>query len=86
MAKKERTIFHLELKSTELIEKYTKQHHYFGSIAAIFSDFTPEEINIKYNNLRNKKITDTIPFENAVFVLRKDILKTIEKGREKESE
>ena len=84
MTKRERTIFHLELKSMELMEKHNKRHYYFGSVAAIFSEFTPEEINIKYNNLRNKKITDTAPFENSVFILRKDILKTIEKGREKE--
>ncbi len=34
---------------------FEKIDRYFGSIAAIYTVFTPEQIGVKYNTLRNAK-------------------------------
>lgn len=34
---------------------FEKKDYYFGSLAAIYSVLTPEQVGVKYNTLRNAK-------------------------------
>lgn len=75
MDKQERTVIHLELDGL---------HYYFGSIKAMTVQFPKEKIGIEYGSLRNYGLSETKPYQNAKCIIRKGILKTIEKGRDKE--
>lgn len=66
----ERTIVHLALKEGGK----EKDHYYFGSLARIFDDFTPEQIGVSYNRLRNFRVTSTHPYENKFCIIRKGVL------------
>lgn len=74
MEKTERTVIHVEIG---------EKHYYFGSLAAIYTRFETEEIGISYGSLRNYSLSDTKQYQNSKCIIRKGILKTIEKGREK---
>lgn len=68
--KVERTIIHLEKDN---------QHYYYGSIAAVYNDFTKEDIGISYGSLRNYGLSSSKPFQNKFCTIRKGILKTTPK-------
>lgn len=72
MLKQNRTIIHVEVKSTH-------EHIYFGSAAAMFED--PEMINmlkIKYQTFRTKRVSAEHPYENDYVIVRKGSLHTID--------
>ncbi|MBV5281761.1 MAG: hypothetical protein JZU53_04915 [Paludibacter sp.] len=71
MKKIERTVIHLEIAD---------EHYYFGSLAAIYTKYDPEEIGIGYGSLRNYGLSDLKPYKNSKCIIRKGVLKTIEKG------
>ena len=48
---KERTVIHLEIKG---------EHHYYGSIARMYEDYTCEELGITYASLRNYKLSNVL--------------------------
>ena len=79
MEKQERTVIHLEFKGS---------HYYFGSIKAMTEQFPPEAIGISYGSLVNYGLSETHPYENTKCdcVIRKGILKTIERGRSKQEQ
>lgn len=58
---------------------FEKQDRYFGSIAAIYSVFTPEQIGVKYNTLRNAKWRDI-----SVYQTKRAIIKQGEIARSKQ--
>ncbi|WP_370789938.1 hypothetical protein [Bacteroides nordii] len=58
---------------------FEKQDRYFGSIAAIYSVFTPEQIGVKYNTLRNAKWKDI-----SVYQTKRAIIKQGEIARSKQ--
>lgn len=66
--KQERTVIHVQLDD---------EHHYFGSLAAIYEKFTKEEIGISYGSLRNYGLTEEKPYFNKCVIIRKGILQTI---------
>ena len=72
MEKQERTVIHLEFKGS---------HYYFGSIKAMTEQFPPEAIGISYGSLVNYGLSETNTYKNSKCVIRKGILKTIERGR-----
>lgn len=49
---------------------FEKIDRYFGSIAAIYTVLTPEQIGVKYNTLRNAKWKD-----NSVYQTQRAIIK-----------
>lgn len=65
-----RTIIHLEKDN---------QHYYYGSIAAIYNDFTKEDIGVSYGSLRNYGLSPSKPFKNKYSTIRKGTLKTTPK-------
>ena len=73
MEKQERTVIHLELNG---------KHYYFGSIKAMTVQFQKDEIGIEYGSLINYGLSENKPYQNSRCIIRKGILKTIEKGRE----
>ena len=74
----DRTVIHLEIKGVG--------HFYFGSLAAIYTQFKNDEIGIGYGSLRNCKLSEGNPYENAKCTIRKGVLKTIEGGRGKKKD
>ena len=80
MEKQERTVIHVQLKTDIGIEKFSKEHHYFGSLAAIYCKFAASDLGIGYGSLRNVKLSELNLYENKFCVIRKDVLKTIEKS------
>lgn len=71
--KQERTVIHLEKNG---------QHHYFGSIAAIYTVLSKEDIGISYGSLRNFGLAPDKPYQNKLVIIRKGGLITIAKKRE----
>ena len=72
MLKQDRTIIHVELKSTH-------EHLYFGSVAAMFEDPKMcQLLKIKYQTFRTKRISPNRPFENEFVIVRKGNLNTID--------
>ncbi|WP_370789548.1 hypothetical protein [Bacteroides nordii] len=49
---------------------FEKQDRYFGSIAAIYSVFTPEQIGVKYNTLRNAKWRDISVYQTKRAIIK----------------
>lgn len=73
----ERTVIHLE---------FNGGHYYFGSLAAIYTQFATADIGISYGSLRNCGISEEKNYENAKCKIRKGVLKTIVGGRGKSKE
>ena len=44
----ERTVIHLEING---------EHHYYGSIARMYEDYSGDELGITYASLRNYKLS-----------------------------
>ena len=59
---KERTVIHPEIKG---------EHHYYGSIARMYEDYTCEELGITYASLRNYKLSNEHPYQNKKCIIRK---------------
>ncbi len=68
------TIFHLHFKSSG-------EDHYFGSIAAIYDDFTRIDIGSTANNLYRFGITSDNPYENKKVIIKKGENKRKKGGR-----
>ena len=50
------------------------EDHYFGSLSAIFSVFSKEDIGIGYGALRNYRITPEHPYSNGKVVIKEGVL------------
>lgn len=62
---KERTVIHLEINS---------EHHYYGSIARMFEDYTGDELGITYASLRNYGLSSEHTYQNKKCIIRKGVL------------
>lgn len=49
-------------------------NHYFGSIAAIYDQFSAKELGITYQSLRHYGLTVDKPYKNKVCIIRKGII------------
>lgn len=70
--KKERTVIHVE---------YLNTHYYFGSMSAIYTLFTSEELGVALGTLRNFRLDGDKPYRNTKCTIRKGVLRTIPKKR-----
>ena len=68
-SKQERTIIHVYMMETG-------QNYYFGSVAAIYSMFSAEELGISYNTLKNIGVTLERNFYNSKCKISRGILVT----------
>lgn len=50
---------------------FEKVDRYFGSIAAIYTLFTPEQVGVKYNTLRNAKWKENSVYQTQRAIIRK---------------
>lgn len=77
---KERTVIHLEING---------EHHYYGSLARLYEDFTSEQLGITYGSLRNRGLKCAEPYvdKNGKCIIRKGVLLTKKgnRGRKKET-
>jgi len=62
MDRYQRQVIHLFIKQTG-------EHHYFGSIPAMYQNFTPEELNVAQQSLYNRWKSNV--WENDVVIIRK---------------
>ena len=74
MAQQERQVIHLQLG---------EEHHYFGSVAAMYDHYTKERIGISYGSIRNYGLTPEKPYRNdkTGVVIRVGVLITKEGNR-----
>jgi hypothetical protein len=49
-------------------------HHYFGSIAAIFDTFTPVELGVSKSRLWSYGITETRPYRNNKCIIYRGVI------------
>jgi hypothetical protein len=70
MEKYQRQVIHLYLKEIE-------EHHYFGSIPAMYKNFSPEQLGVSMSSLHNRWKQE--PWINDKVVLRKGRLVTTKK-------
>lgn len=72
MLKKDRSIIHVEVKSTG-------KHRYYGSAAAMYEDpLIKELLGITYQTFRKKGVSESCPFENDNIIVRKGNINTID--------
>ena len=62
---KERTVIHLEING---------EHHYYGSIARMYEDYSSDELGITYASLRNYRLSYEHPYMNKRCIIRKGLL------------
>lgn len=72
--KKERTVIHLHLLSTD-------EHHYYGSIAKMFEFYDVHTLGITYGTLRNYGLSNEKPYRNKQCIIRKGVLLSKAGGR-----
>ena len=53
---------------------YNGKDYYFGSVAAIYSVFTKEQVGVSYGSLRNFCITPDKPYINNKVVIKEGVL------------
>lgn len=70
--KKERTVVHVEI---------TGQHYYFGSLTAIYTVFTSEQLGVALGTLRNFRVASDKSYQNSKCTIRKGILITMQKSK-----
>ena len=62
------------------------EDHYFGSLSAIFSVFSKEDIGIGYGALRNYVITPEHPYSNGKVIIKEGVLVSAKGERGKKTE
>lgn len=60
------TIYHVQFGDDD--------NHYFGSIAAIFDKFTPEQLGVSKSRLYSYAVTPERPYRNKVVIIRKEVM------------
>jgi hypothetical protein len=68
--KQERTVVHVEIAG---------QHFYFGSLTAIYTRFTKEQLGVALGTLRNYRVAGDKPYQNSKCTIRKGVLVTVPK-------
>lgn len=76
MTKQQQKVYHLEFKKTH-------EHFYFGSLAAIYDDFKPDEIGTTIDTFWYSHDFEFGPYQNEIVIVRFGYLKTKEGGRGK---
>ena len=59
--KQERTVIHVEISGL---------HFYFGSLTAVYTKFTPEQLGVALGTLRNYRVTSDKPYQNSKCIIR----------------
>ncbi len=74
MAQQERQVIHLQRG---------EEHYYFGSVAALYANFTKEDIGISYGSIRNYGLSPDKPYRNdkTGVIIRVGVLITKEGNR-----
>lgn len=77
---KQTKIFHVEIREPIVVDGEPRKDFYFGSKAAIYGTFSPEQIGITYNYLRSNIHLDTQEYSNSKCTIRKNLLIRKKKG------
>ena len=56
-------------------------NHYFGSIAAIFDNFTPQQLGVSASQLWNYGITEQNPYHNNNVIIRRGVIQRNKKNK-----
>jgi hypothetical protein len=71
-----KTVYRLQFLNDE-------EEHFFGSIAAIFDEFTPEQIGVSKSRLWACKISPENPYKNKICTITKGKIIRKKGGRAK---
>ena len=61
----DRKVIHLHIEGED---------YYFGSVSAIYSMFTNEQLGIGYGSLRNFGLSSTKPYSNDKIIIKEGVL------------
>ena len=71
---KQENIYKVVFREPPLTEQPTKTEFYFGSLAAIYEQFTPEQIGCKVENLWRHGIESDNPYKNGKCCIIREVL------------
>lgn len=75
-----RKVYHVEFVSPIEIDGKPEKHFYFGSQAAIYDTFSPEQVGISYGYLKSKFHLEIEPYSNDKCTIRLGVLRCKEKS------
>lgn len=67
-------IIKVSFREPPLAEQPTKTDFYFGSLAAVYEAFTPQQIGCKVENLWNSSIQADHPYMNKLCIVTREVL------------
>lgn len=70
-----KTIYHVSIGDDD--------HHYFGSLAAVYSKYTQKELGVSLQRLYDIGITPDNPYKNDKCIIRKGVLVRKKTNRKK---
>lgn len=74
MATKRENIIRVQFREPPLADQPAKTDFYFGSLAAIYEVFTPEQVGCKVERLWNAGITDGKPYANKLCIVTRETM------------
>lgn len=74
MATKRENIIRVQFREPPLADQPAKTDFYFGSLAAIYEVFTPEQVGCKVECLWNAGITAGKPYANKLCIVTRETM------------
>lgn len=74
MATKRENIIRVQFREPPLASKPRQTDFYFGSLAAIYEEFTPEQIGCRVEHLWNYGVMPDHPYMNKLCVVSREVL------------
>lgn len=75
-----RKVYHVETAEPVNIDGKSETHFYFGSQAAIYKTFSPDQLGISYGYLKSKYHLEIAPYSNKKCTIRLGFLRCAEKS------
>lgn len=76
-----RKIVHVQLKEPR---EGQKEHHYFGSLSAIYTELTPEDVGRTYESLKAKKLGGYLETKKSIIRIGEIVRKAGNRARKKD--
>lgn len=74
-------VVHVQLKEPR---EGQKEHHYFGSLSAIYTELTPEDVGRTYESLKSKKIGGFLETKKSIIRIGEIVRKAGNRARKKD--
>lgn len=74
-------VVHVQLKEPR---EGQKEHHYFGSLSAIYTELTPEDVGRTYESLKAKKLGGFLETKKSIIRIGEIVRKAGNRARKKD--